>query len=49
MSVPSVRHLAKLHNIDINNIIGTGKDGRVTKEDIQNFVKTGGKQETQQK
>jgi 2-oxoisovalerate dehydrogenase E2 component (dihydrolipoyl transacylase) len=38
LSTPAVRHLAKSHGIDINQIQGTGKNGRVTKEDIINYM-----------
>ncbi len=41
--MPSVRHLARKHSVDIKTVEGTGKDGRVTKEDIQNYIKQGGK------
>jgi 2-oxoisovalerate dehydrogenase E2 component (dihydrolipoyl transacylase) len=41
LSTPSVRHLAKLHNIDINQIRGTGRDSRVTKEDVLKFIENG--------
>jgi len=34
LSTPAVRHLAKKHNLDINLIIGTGRNGRVTKGDV---------------
>jgi 2-oxoisovalerate dehydrogenase E2 component (dihydrolipoyl transacylase) len=33
-AVPSVRHIAKEHHVDLVNITGTGKDGRILKEDI---------------
>ncbi len=49
ISTPAVRHLSKQHNIDINDIDGTGKDGRVMKEDIVKFVRnkeSGGQQAT---
>lgn len=39
LAAPAVRHLAKKHNIDITQIVGTGKDGRVRKEDILNVLK----------
>lgn len=38
LATPAVRHLSKEHNIDINDIDGTGRDGRVLKEDIYKFV-----------
>uniref|UniRef100_A0A803MM54 Dihydrolipoamide acetyltransferase component of pyruvate dehydrogenase complex n=1 Tax=Chenopodium quinoa TaxID=63459 RepID=A0A803MM54_CHEQI len=34
----AVRNLAKQHGIDINNIKGSGKDGRILKEDIINYA-----------
>jgi len=37
-SSPAVRKLAAENNIDINNIEGTGKDGRVTKKDIEQVI-----------
>ncbi|OAQ72639.1 branched-chain alpha-keto acid lipoamide acyltransferase [Pochonia chlamydosporia 170] len=39
LATPAVRHLSKELNIDIIEIDGTGKDGRVLKEDIYKFVK----------
>ncbi len=39
---PAARKMADENNIDPNSVPGTGKDGRVTKEDVANFVKSGG-------
>lgn len=43
LATPAVRRVAKEHNVDIRNITGTGKDGRVLKEDVVAFVNGGGK------
>ncbi|KAM0287011.1 hypothetical protein ACHAQH_000696 [Verticillium albo-atrum] len=40
LATPAVRHLSKELKIDITEIDGTGRDGRVLKEDIYKFVKT---------
>lgn len=39
LATPAVRHLSRELKIDIADIYGTGKDGRVLKEDIYKFVK----------
>ncbi|MGD8177072.1 2-oxoglutarate dehydrogenase complex dihydrolipoyllysine-residue succinyltransferase [Marinimicrobium sp. ARAG 43.8] len=39
---PAARKMADENNIDPNSVPGTGKDGRVTKEDVANFLKSGG-------
>jgi len=36
-ATPLARAMAKDLNIDINNVIGSGPSGRVTKEDLENF------------
>lgn len=38
IATPAVRHLLKQLNIDINDVPGTGKDGRVRKEDIDRYM-----------
>lgn len=39
LATPAVRHLTKELDVDINDVPGTGRDGRVTKEDIFKFTK----------
>ncbi|KAJ9628002.1 hypothetical protein H2203_003222 [Taxawa tesnikishii (nom. ined.)] len=38
LATPAVRHLTKEFKVDIANIKGTGKDGRVLKEDVHRHV-----------
>jgi 2-oxoisovalerate dehydrogenase E2 component (dihydrolipoyl transacylase) len=38
LATPAVRHLSKELKVDITQIPGTGRDGRVSKEDIYKFV-----------
>ncbi len=38
---PAVRRLLKQHDLDIANISGTGRDGRVTRQDVLDFVEGG--------
>ncbi|KAK3299033.1 2-oxoacid dehydrogenases acyltransferase-domain-containing protein [Chaetomium fimeti] len=38
LATPAVRHLSKEMKVDISEIDGTGRDGRVLKEDIYKFV-----------
>ena len=37
---PSIRKLARELNCDLNNIKGTGRKNRITKEDIYNYTKS---------
>ena len=43
-SSPLVRKLAKEHGVNLAQVKGTGQGGRVTKEDIQNFISSRGAQ-----
>ncbi|CAK7211198.1 hypothetical protein SBRCBS47491_001032 [Sporothrix bragantina] len=38
LATPAVRHLSKELNVDISQVDGTGKDGRVTKEDLYRYI-----------
>ncbi len=39
---PAVRRLVKKHQLDITKISGTGRDGRVTRQNVLDFVAKGG-------
>jgi pyruvate dehydrogenase E2 component (dihydrolipoamide acetyltransferase) len=43
LAMPSVRQFARENDVDITQVVATGKNGRTTKEDIENFMSTGGK------
>ena len=38
---PAVRRLAREHNIDVDRITGTGMGGRVTRNDVQQYIESG--------
>lgn len=38
LATPAIRHLSKERDVDILEVDGTGKDGRVLKEDIYRFI-----------
>ena len=40
---PAVRRLVAEHNVDVAKLSGSGKGGRITKEDVEAFIKDGGK------
>lgn len=42
-STPVVRKIAEEHGVDIASVAGTGHAGRVTKQDILDFIESGGK------
>ena len=39
LATPAVRHMIKSKNLDINKIKATGKDNRILKEDVINYLK----------
>ncbi|MCE8501010.1 dihydrolipoyllysine-residue acetyltransferase [Latilactobacillus sakei] len=41
LAMPSVRQFARENNVDISQVPATGKHGRTTKADIQNFMQNG--------
>ncbi|KAL1644793.1 hypothetical protein SLS58_004258 [Diplodia intermedia] len=46
LATPAVRHLLKQHNLNIEDIQGTGREGRVLKDDIQRHVSASKEQAT---
>lgn len=38
LATPAVRHLTKEHNLSLSSIHGTGKDGRILKEDVHRHI-----------
>ena len=38
---PVVRRLASENNIDLNDVVGTGQNGRIKREDIENYISSG--------
>ena len=42
LSTPAVRHLVKHYGLNINDIQGTGKDGRILKEDVLSYAASKG-------
>jgi pyruvate/2-oxoglutarate dehydrogenase complex dihydrolipoamide acyltransferase (E2) component len=45
---PVVARIASEHGVDVGQVSGTGRGGRVTKKDILGFVKSGGQPQDQQ-
>ncbi|UOE93002.1 dihydrolipoamide acetyltransferase family protein [Alkalihalobacillus sp. LMS39] len=45
IAMPSVRKYAREKGINIKNVTGTAKNGRITKEDIDNFISGGGQED----
>lgn len=42
IAMPSVRKFARDNDVNIHEVKGTGKNGRILKQDIENFLKGGG-------
>ncbi|MBS1851318.1 MAG: 2-oxoglutarate dehydrogenase, E2 component, dihydrolipoamide succinyltransferase [Acidobacteria bacterium] len=42
-SSPLVRKIAREHNVDLGKVLGTGLGGRITKQDILDFIEKGAK------
>jgi 2-oxoisovalerate dehydrogenase E2 component (dihydrolipoyl transacylase) len=40
LATPAVRHMIKQHKLDIEDIEGTGREGRVLKDDVQRHVES---------
>ena len=38
LTTPAVRRIAKENNVDLSVVAGSGKDGRILKEDVLNFL-----------
>ncbi|KIW40886.1 uncharacterized protein PV06_06499 [Exophiala oligosperma] len=49
IATPAIRHLLRKLQLDIHDIIGTGKDGRVKKEDIDAYISSFGASEDSQR
>eukprot|EP01104_Vermistella_antarctica_P013171 TRINITY_DN3953_c0_g1_i1.p1 TRINITY_DN3953_c0_g1~~TRINITY_DN3953_c0_g1_i1.p1 ORF type:complete len:575 (+),score=132.45 TRINITY_DN3953_c0_g1_i1:115-1725(+) len=43
LATPAVRRIARENNVDLSQVAGTGKDGRVAKGDVLQFVESGGR------
>ncbi|KAJ1964786.1 hypothetical protein GGI12_001192 [Dipsacomyces acuminosporus] len=41
-ATPAVRRVAREHSVDLKYVPGTGKDGRILKEDLLRFIESGG-------
>ena len=41
-SSPLVRKIAKEHQLDLRQVLGTGSSGRITKDDVQQYIDKGG-------
>ncbi|SPO26673.1 related to lipoamide acyltransferase component of branched-chain alpha-keto acid dehydrogenase complex, mitochondrial precursor [Ustilago trichophora] len=44
LATPAVRRVSREHNVDLSQVRGTGRDGRITKEDVLNHIQNGNAQ-----
>src|SRR5690625_103804 len=42
LATPAVRKFAREQGVDITQVTGTGKNGKISKEDVENFISGGG-------
>jgi 2-oxoisovalerate dehydrogenase E2 component (dihydrolipoyl transacylase) len=42
LATPAVRRISRENDVDLRQVKGTGKDGRITKEDMLNYVQSAG-------
>ncbi|WP_255939550.1 2-oxo acid dehydrogenase subunit E2 [Saccharibacillus sp. JS10] len=42
LATPSVRKFAREESVDLSQVQGTGKNGKISREDVENFKKNGG-------
>ena len=47
LATPAVRRITREHKVNVEDIPGTGKDGRVLKEDVEKYVSQQGQQQQQ--
>lgn len=48
LATPAVRRITREHGVNIEDVQGSGKDGRVLKEDVEKYVSQKGQQQQQQ-
>lgn len=41
LATPAVRRVSREHNVDLSQVTGTGRDGRITKEDVLGYIENG--------
>ncbi|SPO26375.1 related to lipoamide acyltransferase component of branched-chain alpha-keto acid dehydrogenase complex, mitochondrial precursor [Ustilago trichophora] len=44
LATPAVRRVSREHSVDLSQVRGTGRDGRITKEDVLNHIQNGNTQ-----